>query len=185
MSLEGPSDRGKCLVVGSGLSRPKAHDPGWAASLVSLIAAEDVTAIRFWVAAIQLPEAATGLSGRLTRRYGEQIRRSSGIQPAILPLWVPGLPLVASGRVRCEPAMRCAARPPPCAGNPTLNYGTDRRCSSCSTPHHATRRPASLPVPWCEFPRRTTIPPCYLAIVNSQHLCGMCASGPSHIHRFL
>jgi hypothetical protein len=54
------------------------------------ISAEGLTPIRFWVAAIRLPEAVTGLSLWLPHRYGEQIRQSSGIQRAVLQSWSPG-----------------------------------------------------------------------------------------------
>jgi hypothetical protein len=45
------------------------------------------------VAAIRLQEAATGLSGRLPRKFGEPIRRSSGIPLAVWQPLVPGVPL--------------------------------------------------------------------------------------------
>ena len=82
-------------VWDSGLARPTAHEPGWATTPRHAIAAEGVTAIRSWVAAIRLQEAVTGLSGRLPRRSGEPIRRSCGIQLAVLPPWVPGVPVAA------------------------------------------------------------------------------------------
>jgi hypothetical protein len=59
----------------------------------TLIAAEGMTAISVWVAAIRLQEAVTGLSGRLPRKFGEPIRRSSGIPLAVWQPLVPGVPL--------------------------------------------------------------------------------------------
>jgi hypothetical protein len=59
------------------------------------IPAAGVTAIRFWVAAIRLPEGGPGPCGRLPRRCGAPIRRSCGIQPVVVPSWRPGVPVAA------------------------------------------------------------------------------------------
>jgi hypothetical protein len=74
-------------VVGNGVDRRRTS-LGGPPLLATPIAAEGVTAIRFWVAAIRLQEAVTGLSGQLPRRYGEQIRRTSSIQRAVSRPWV-------------------------------------------------------------------------------------------------
>jgi hypothetical protein len=79
----------------SGLARPTLHDPGGLPLLATPIAAEGVAAIKSWVAAIRPQEVVTGLCGRLLRRSGAPIRRSSGIQPAVVPSWGPGAPLAA------------------------------------------------------------------------------------------
>jgi hypothetical protein len=68
------------------------------------VAAEGVTAIIVRVAAIRLQTAATRLSGRLSHKSGAPIRRSCGIQPAVLRPWVP--------EVRVAAPVACPANEP-------------------------------------------------------------------------